>query len=222
MALKDLKTRRFRPNDTKGVDIESIISAPLIAASVANSMMARDQAKFIMDFCFTKDGDSYQPVMIELSITNSVIDPEERENGVVVKPQGIKQISTRFHLPLLTIIPISSLAVDSVSLQFELELVSQEQVEESYSKAFNLLGAPKEKKVQLKGKVSYDSKERNESTGHKNSQTQNSSSIKVNVNASQLPLPVGMSTILDMYAKSIHPIPEPTTNQSNQENQGES
>ena len=218
MALKNLKTSHFSPGDSKGLDIESLISAPLVAASVANSMMAKEQARFIMDFCFTKDGENYHPVMINMSITNTVTEPAERENGRLVKPQSTSRVTTTFQLPLLTIIPINSLAVESVSVQFEMELMSQQEDASGYPHRSELLGgsnAPPDKKAKLMGKVSYDSTERASTDGKQRNTSQNSSSLKVNVNAGQLPLPVGMSTILNLYTKTIHPVQTPEQNNEN-------
>ena len=44
----------FKPQFGAELNIESIIGAPLVAASKANVMMLTGQAQFLLDYCFTK------------------------------------------------------------------------------------------------------------------------------------------------------------------------
>ena len=46
----------FKPQFGAELNIESIIGAPLVAASKANVMMLTGQAQFLLDYCFTKRG----------------------------------------------------------------------------------------------------------------------------------------------------------------------
>ena len=195
-------TRPFNPGGNRGLNIESILTAPLVAASTANSMMLKEQTQFLMDFCFSKNGDVYDPVMIEMSLTNSVIEPGQTRND----DAKITRIQTTFHLPLITIIPINSLAVDNVSIEFDMEITSQYETNADESNNLSKSQGDTSSKVQLMGKVSYDSKESNSSQ----SKYQNSSRLKVNINAGQLPLPVGLTSLLDLYMKSVMPAPKKT------------
>ena len=197
------KTHKFRPRGTSEADISSLIGAPLIAASNANSAMAREQAKFLMDFCFKKDGDSYTPVMIEMHLHHSVLQADETTDSST----DIRRISTTFLIPLITIIPLNSLAVETVDVEFDLEISSQYQYDDEESDKKNnqskLHGSGTGTK--LRGKISYDSKENiHQSTSNKY-RSQNSSKLKVNIHAGQLPLPVGVNMMIDLYSKSVHP-----------------
>lgn len=195
-----LKTKAFNPDTYRNLDIEEIISAPLTSASAANGMMAREQVRFLMDFCFSKEGENYRPVMIKMAIVKGVIQPEEKENEV-----GIRKITTYFYLPLLTIIPINSLAVETVSVDFEIEITSQTEKNINLEgvKLEDLLTTPP--KPRLLGKISYDSKERSGQPDKYQNRSSNSSSLKVNIKAGQLPLPLGVTTLLELYTKSIGP-----------------
>ena len=42
----------FKPQFGAELNIESIIGAPLVAASKANVMMLTGQAQFLLDYCF--------------------------------------------------------------------------------------------------------------------------------------------------------------------------
>lgn len=60
------KTKEFNPSTSNSHDIEKIISAPLVAASHANSMMQREQTTFMMDVGFNENNGKYEPIMIEM------------------------------------------------------------------------------------------------------------------------------------------------------------
>ena len=186
--MADLTPDALSPASSTSLDIQSLISAPLIAAATANSMMAREQAKFILDFCFSKNGSNYKPVMIKMTMTNSSMEPSDTLGA----PPKLRTVTTAFNLPLLTIIPLNSLAVTKATVQFEMEMTNQvsETVETKSSSKSN---APK-----LMGRISYDSSERVNRSGSRDQKGSNSSSLKVNINAEQLPIPTGMATIIEL------------------------
>lgn len=199
--MAEPRTRPFNPNVDRNLDIEGIIGAPLVAAARANSMMLKEQAKFLMDFCFSKNGDVYDPVMVQLSITKSVLDPGE---GPGANPR-IRQIKTTFSLPILTIIPINSLAVETVSVEFDLEITTHTEQDRDEDRSSTRSLGTSDPKVKLRGKISYDSKEQSNRAEKNQYRSENASKLKVNVQAGPLPLPVGVQTILDLYSKAIQP-----------------
>lgn len=69
----------FKPQFGAELNIESIIGAPLVAASKANVMMLTGQAQFLLDYCFTKEEGSNlrQPLMIEMVLSQPVVDHTE-------------------------------------------------------------------------------------------------------------------------------------------------
>ena len=111
-----------------GLPMESLIGGPLNAAAKANSAMALTQTRFMLDTCFNRKEVSttepksyqYEPIMIDMILTRSVIGPGATEGADPV----IKPASTKFTLPLLTILPINSLAVETVDINFEMEVKS--------------------------------------------------------------------------------------------------
>lgn len=202
------RLRTFSPRSNNALDIESIISAPLVAAATANSMMLKEQTKFLIDFCFSKNGNTYDPVMIEMSMTRSFIDPDDQTGN------GMKRVQTTFQLPLITIIPINSLAVDQVSFEFDMEVTSQTTEQANSSQVISEhFGSPGET-TKLKGRISNNSSTNQQRKKSKTEQSkmQNTSRLKVNINAGPLPLPVGITTMLDFYTKAVHPS---TSNKSN-------
>ena len=198
--MSNINDLDFKPEDVNALDIASLISAPLLALVEANSLMAQAQTKFLLDYCFNKVDDHYEPIMIKMALSQTVISPEisqtidQSSDGINELPEvssQIKNVTTYFNIPLLTIMPLNSLAVDKVAIDFYMDIthmVSFPSTEENDS-------TPKlaEQKAQLKGKISHE-------VHHENDQTNN---IKVSLNAGTLPLPVGILSIIDLYANTI-------------------
>jgi hypothetical protein len=209
--------------------MDSLIGGPLNAAANANSAMALTQTRFLLDTCFTKkpnekggkgdaktggsdSNESYTPIMIKMSLTRGVLTPgtAETKNEPVVK-----NFETVFNLPLLTIVPLNSLAVQSVEITFEMEVKSSFSEEQSEKTEVERKGeASFEAKlgwgplsVKVKGSASYDQKD--SSTHDTHYQKSNSAKYTVNVKAGQLPLPKGVNTIIEAFAQSISPIEMP-------------
>ena len=104
MADGDIK----RINFDNQVDIEALISAPLVAASKANVIMLTGQTRFLLEYCFNKeeiDGkDVYKPIMINMTLSQGVLTNTVDENDESV--QVIKRERLTFAVPLLTIVKL--------------------------------------------------------------------------------------------------------------------
>jgi hypothetical protein len=198
-----------------GLPMDDLIGAPLNAAAKANSAMALTQTKFMLDTCFAHDDSDptsdYKPIMISMSLTRGVITPSV--DGVA--PPTIEPVETKFELPILTIIPLNSLAVDNVDITFEMEVKSsygEEASQESEKKA--AAESSFEAKVgwgpfsaSIKGSASYSSTDKAASSSHY--EKSNSAKYTVNVHAGQLELPKGVSIIIDAFSKAIEPLVMP-------------
>ncbi len=202
-----------------GLPMESLIGGPLNAAAKANSAMALTQTKFLMDTCFAskevgKDKEkkiTYEPVMIDMILTRGVIIPATKDGD----NPSITQVETKFSLPMLTILPLNSLAVETVDVTFEMEVKSSFSEEQTSTKERESKGEGSfEAKlgwgplsVTVKGSASYSSKDAETHNTHY--QKSNSAKYTVNVHAGQLPLPKGVNTIIEAFAQSIQPIQLP-------------
>lgn len=166
--------------------------------------------------------DNYVPVMIVMSLVRGVITPgspavmdNTATPPTVISPATATQIqslTTQFNLPLLTIVPLNSLAVDTVDITFEMEVKSSFSEDQSEQKSTESKGEGSfEAKigwgpvsVTIRGSASYDSKD--SSTHNTHYEKSNSAKYSVNVHAGQLPLPKGVNTIIEAFAQSISPI----------------
>ncbi|MDI1430030.1 MULTISPECIES: DUF2589 domain-containing protein [Polyangium] len=199
-----------------GLPMGDLIGAPLLAAAQANSMMAATQTKFLLDTAFSVSGEgdkqTYKPVIITMELTRSALVAGEPGKS----DPKILPVTTTFELPLLTIIPLNSLAVDDVDVSFNMEVKS------SYSEATNnstqeSLAAASSFSTKfgfgvfsatVQGNVSYDKKTSSSRDTHY--EKSNSAQYTVKVHAGQLPLPQGVNTIIQAFTNAITPITMPT------------
>ena len=186
------------PNFDNQIDIEALISAPLVAASKANVMMLTGQTRFILEYCFKKnDKGTYVPEIIEMVLSKGVLEGSDKKDDNGNDIQEIKNIEMRFSVPLLTLVPINSLAVNKVAVDFDIEVTSANVW--NSTKNNNSDVTITQKQVALKGKIKSEV-----NSEYKSSM---SSKLKVNIEANPLPLPLGLLSIMDLYSKSIQPLP---------------
>jgi len=200
-----------------GLPMQDLIGGPLNAAATANGMMAVTQTKFLLDTAFeVKDEgglEIYKPIMITMTLKRGVIFPKDPE--VPGGEPEIKEIETEIGIPLLTILPLNSLAVDDVTIKFDMEVkssfsdVQTAKTEEKVSKAgsFSAKFAYGIFSAEVTGSVSSDSS--TASSRDTRTEKSNSAQYSVSVHAGQLPLPEGVKTIITAYASAIQPIMMP-------------
>jgi hypothetical protein len=190
-----------------GLPMKDLIGAPLVAATEANNMMAMTQTRFLIENCFEKititGKEVYKPIMINMTITR----PVTNADGSKAEP-----VESDFNLPLLTIIPLNSLAVDEVTVAFEMEVKS------SYSKKKSSDNVKEDKDQHSISNKINTSTEAAELTGvvaaTEKSNASESSSLKksnlakyeISAHAGQIPLPIGITTILEVFSQAIAPI----------------
>ena len=200
-----------------GLPMDSLIGGPLNAATNANNAMALTQTKFLLDTCFKKDDpekDNYTPIMIVMSLSRGVLTPTDTSDHK--NTTEIKTVTTKFNLPLLTIIPINSLAVDDIKIDFEMEVKSSygEETSEKQSIKRSASGSFSAKigfgcfSAKIQGSVS--AKSHSESSKDTHYQKSNSAKYSVGIHAGQLPIPQGVATIIEAFSKAIDPIEMPS------------
>ncbi len=189
-----------------GLPIKSLIGGPLVDTAQANAMMGQAQTQFMLNTCFDTGQDGkLTPIMVNFTITRSVLNADG-------SPADPSTAQSSFDLPLLTIIPLNSLAVDDMTVDFEMEVKSSESQDKSSSTSsetsakagFKATGQIGPFSVSVHGSISHDSK--SESSEKSHYQASNSAKYSIHVHAGQLPLPKGVTTIIDAFTKNIAPI----------------
>lgn len=173
--------------------------------------------------------DDYAPIMIVMSLTRPVITPGTKgvptnpgdpnakppipaTPAVPPTPAVVQNVTTQFNLPMLTIIPLNSLAVETVDVTFEMEVKSSFSEDETKTSEKEMKAAASfEAKagwgpfsVSIKGSASYSSKD--SETHNTHYEKSNSAKYTVNVHAGQLPVPKGVNTIIEAFTQAIQPI----------------
>ncbi len=194
----NIHNQDLKPQAKSELSLDSMISAPLVAASKANAEMMLGQTNFVLRNCFVKSNtetNSYDPIMIQMSLTQNVFD-----NNKLPTDEGYMSIKKiNFEIPLLCLIPINSLAIDKVTVDFDMEITSSTTWEVTDDDTKKNGKRVLSKQARLNGKISNSSKPNNQYT------KESSSKLKVHINASPLPLPLGILSILELYSKNIHP-----------------
>lgn len=194
---------RANPKISTEINIESIISAPLVAASKANVMMLTGQTRFLLNYCFDKKEDVYKPTMVTMTLSRSTIASDKTP----LEADHIQVSEMAFQMPLLCLLPLNSLGIDKVKVDFDLEITSFG----SYVPTTTNISDIMHHKAVLNGRVA--SQRRTSSTDADN-KDRISSHLKVSINAGSLPLPPGVISVIDLYTKAIQPVPYTPTKKS--------
>lgn len=191
-------------NTFSGLPLKALLGAPLKATADANAMLARSQTQFILSTCFDKSdsGDKLIPKMITFKLERGVINPD----GSLSK----EKVGMDFSIPLLSIIPLNTLAVDELDVSFEMEVKSS--TEHNHETHDDLKHAS-EGKLTNSYKSDRYSCEMHGTLARKSSRSDDSSESSsaharydIKLHAGQSPLPTGLTTILDIFSKNIAPI----------------
>lgn len=175
-------------NQSQSTNLTDLLTAPLNSIVEANSKMAITQTNFLLAYCFNKVNDHYEPVMIKMVLTNNVITPGIPATADQPEVQAtFKEVETTFNLPLLTIIPLNSLAVESGNIDINLEVTGFQKNEHG---------------IELLTKVTQKAEE-------SSTQYQSYPALALKASVSQLPLPQGLLTIIQAFTSSISPITLP-------------
>lgn len=169
----------------QSLPLESIIAAPLKAAIQAQIIAAETTRSFI-ESMLDKDG---KPINVKFLVERNV------ETG-----QNPTKASVAINTPLLSMVPIPHLQINSITTHFRYEVSDirkeEKQKEGTVGGTAGTTGLlSKFVNISLNGSLSTKSREE--------SQINRSGVLEVTVNASEAPIPEGLARILDILAKSV-------------------
>lgn len=175
------------PTKTIGAEFQALpldflVSAPLIAAVKAQALAAAATKDFLLGMT---EGDTHKPITLPFSIEQTL--------------EGKKTNSLEINAPLLSLVPVPHLRIDSITTKFNFE-ISQTLTDQSESEkgvSLSVSGGSPWVKASLKGSAS--SKSSHEST------TNRSGQLEVTVQASESPIPEGLARVLSLLASAIQP-----------------
>lgn len=208
--------------DFSGIIIDELVAKPLVAVAIAESKMAREQVRLLLDTCFYWDEEKhcYRPYVIKMSVTRAFL----QEGSDPDKPPKLREVVTYFDVPLITIFPLASLGIDTVNIDFGLEVTAQYTTETqggvggSHDAEVNPKSAIAQpaSDVRILGKVAPRSSSAVEGALAAREQTSvgAQAAYSIEVSASPMALTKGLLSLIDLYTKAIEPVemPEQTQN----------
>lgn len=177
----------------KGLPMSELIGAPLIAAAEAQRRLAGVAWEFYQKVAYeTEDGDKPNQKITRV-LEFKLARPVEQDG--VMKP-----MSQVVQAPFIGLVPIPSLLIDRIDVDFQMEVTDTNTTTTKEDKSAEAeIGASKWGiTAKISGKVS--------SSRENTRQTNQTAKYQVHVSASQQPQTEGLSKLMDIMASCIEPI----------------
>lgn len=182
----------------KGLPISELIAAPFTAACDAQLMLAQAAYKYMTKIGFQTDDkgntDLTKPNLLKFNLERPV-----------ETPNGIETSTIEVQAPFLGLVPIPSLLIDNINVNFQMEVTSSTSDTEKKAAEASLeasaefkLGVFGKGHVEMKGKVS--------SSRETTRNTNQTAKYQINVSASQQPQTEGLSKLMDILASCTAPL----------------
>lgn len=175
----------------KGIPIDYLVSAPLMAAARANLALAQNMEEFIFQIAY-KDGkvstDPKDLNVIQFGLTRPYTDPNTKQ---------VKTETIQVTVPLIGIVTIPALLVDNVTIDFTASV--DQSTNDSVGVNANVAASYGFGGFSVSGSVT--------TTVNNTRSTDYSGKYTFHVQADQQPATEGMSQMMDIIASTITPIP---------------
>lgn len=181
--------------DFQKLPLEYLISAPLVAAVEAQKQAAQATRSYIESFLNKVDG---QPGVFTPQTVNfnfAVQEPSPSGTGVINRNVALAA-------PLLSMVPVPHLRIDSLSIHFKYEVTEVVGIKKDTT-----ISASADASIKYLPIVEASLKGNLSSTSSENSSTNRSGLLEITVHASEAPIPEGLARLLSLLAK----FPGPTT-----------
>jgi len=180
-------------NMMQGLPMQDLIAAPLKAACDSQMQLAQSAYTFMKKIGF-QDGDETKPNMISFSVDR----PVETSEGISITKIDVQA-------PFLGLVPIPSLLIDDVSIDFQMEVNAATTSKENSAKEAEL-NAKVDFKVGVFAKGSIDIHGKVSSSRENTRSTNQTAKYQVRVTARQQPPTEGLSKLMDIMASCTAPI----------------
>lgn len=182
----------------KGLPIEVLIGKPLEAACDSQIMLANSTAKFIEDVGFYEENGVSKTRLADFSFDKNIVTGKDALGHDIYDKQNVKM-----QVPMLAIVNIPSLQVQTVDVTFDMEVKSSESLNASASEKASLRGGGSigygifSVHVSVSGSISSHQEFTRKSD--------NSAKYHISVHAEQSGTPEGLSRVLDIIAAAVAP-----------------
>ena len=195
-ALEETQNRETSPvlkadsnvtDKFKGLPMRELIAAPLIAAAEAQQELAATAWNFYKQIAFDDDGKTAR--VLEFDIKR----PIQQDGVMTTMSQSVKA-------PFIGLVPIPSLLIDRVDVDFQMEVTDTSNVKSTINAKVETKVSGKSWLIsaEISGKVT---------TARENTRmTNQTAKYQIHVSASQQPQTEGLSKLMDIMASCIEPI----------------
>lgn len=195
-ALEETQNRETSPvlkadsnvtDKFKGLPMRELIAAPLIAAAEAQQELAATAWNFYKQIAFDDDGKTAR--VLEFDIKR----PIQQDGKMTTMSQSVKA-------PFIGLVPIPSLLIDRVDVDFQMEVTDTSNVKSTINAEVETKVSGKSWLIsaEISGKVT---------TARENTRmTNQTAKYQIHVSASQQPQTEGLSKLMDIMASCIEPI----------------
>lgn len=186
-------------NSLKGLPMRELIGGPLFAAAEAQEKLAAIALDYYNKIAFygkdEKGPDGKDLTAGDTRVLKFNLSRPVEQDGVV------KKLEQTVEAPFIGLVPIPSLLIDRVDIDFQMEVTdtNAEKTTGSSEASTNISAKWFGVKADISGKVS-SSRENTRSTNQ-------TAKYQVHVSASQQPQTEGLSKLMDVMAACIEPIP---------------
>lgn len=182
------------PRDLQSMPFGTMIGAPLAACVEAQEKAAMTTVNFIRNVGFRWETDSNG----KRTVTDEVINV-----SFIYEREGTR---VELNVPLLTIVPIPYIAIDTVNIDFKANLKSVQQTddESNYNRESGWNQNYDGRRLDMNASVST----KKDSKSTQTSQYSVEATIDINVVAHQDSMPAGMAKVLEMLNQAIFLQPE--------------
>lgn len=184
----------------QGLPMRELISAPLISVCEAQLMLAQASYNYMTKIGFkTKAGQDGQ---VEIGDPNLLSFKLQRP---VETPDGITTSEITVQAPFLGLVPIPSLLIDNVNVDFQMEVTSAVQAKDD-STSETTLNANADFKLGFFGKAHVDMHGKVTSSRESTRSTNQTAKYQVSLSAHQQPPTEGLSKLMDILASCTQPL----------------
>ena len=174
----------------QGLPMEELIGAPLKAACNAQMDLASTAYDFMMKIGFEE---KEKPRLLSFDLERPI--------------QGTSSTSkVKVNAPFLGLVPIPSLLIDDVQIDFQMEVTDVATEKSSTNAEASVKAEASYNSLLVKGKVEVGG--RVTSARENTRSTNQTAKYQVHVSARQQPPTEGLSRLMDLLAASIEPIPQ--------------
>lgn len=192
MALENIA------NQFSGLDMGALIGGPLTAACDAQTKLAMSTVDFIQQVGFYNDNGASKTRVADFSFERTVINGKDELGNPIYDKEEVKMA-----VPLLAIVNVPSLMVQSVDVSFDMEVSSSETHEDGTDAEASMSAGASAGWGGFSASVSISGKVATYSANTRKSD--NSAKYHVEVHAAQGGTPEGLSRVLDIIAATVAP-----------------